>query len=70
MSLPEFHGRGVGTRAVREIARLAEKEGCETVRLRVFLENPARRLSLRLGFVDAEPDGGAVWMNLRINQQP
>ena len=70
MSLPEFHGRGGGTWAVREIASLAEKEGCETVRLRVFLENPARRLYLRLGFVDAEPDGGAVWMNLRINQQP
>jgi ribosomal protein S18 acetylase RimI-like enzyme len=51
-------GQGVGEALVRAVLAWAAQEGWERVRLRVWKDNlPARKLYLRLGFVDAkEPE--------------
>lgn len=56
--LPAHQGRGLGAWAVRQAFRRAAELGKPELRLRVFPENPARRLYERLGFVtEAELDG-------------
>lgn len=56
--LPGHQGRGLGAWAVRQAFRRAAELGKPELRLRVFPENPARRLYQRLGFtVRAELDG-------------
>ncbi|MBW8311310.1 MAG: GNAT family N-acetyltransferase [Rhizobium sp.] len=56
--LPAHQGRGLGAWAVRQAFRRAAELGKPELRLRVFPENPARRLYERLGFaVVAELDG-------------
>ncbi len=47
--LPEVHGRGIGTRVVRDVLRAARRRGVP-VRLSVFTSNPAQVLYARLGF--------------------
>lgn len=48
--LPALQRRGIGTWAVRQAARLAAARGYRHLRLRVYEENPAQALYLRLGF--------------------
>lgn len=56
--LPAHRGRGLGAWAVRQAFRRAAERGKPELRLRVFPDNPARRLYERLGFVAmAELDG-------------
>lgn len=56
--LPAYRGRGLGAWAVRQAFGRAAELGKAELRLRVFPENPARRLYERLGFsVVAELDG-------------
>ena len=52
--VPERQGRGIGTWAVRQAQALAVQRGCSGVQLRVYEDNPARRLYRRLGF-EGEP---------------
>jgi len=47
--LPEFRGRGIGTRLLEQLARQAATEGLAFT-LRVEKDNPAIRLYVRLGF--------------------
>lgn len=47
--LPPWRGRGIGTRLVEALLRLAAAEGCG-VTLHVEPDNPARRLYDRFGF--------------------
>ena len=47
--LPEYHGRGIGTRVMEELLSNAKQRGVPA-RLRVLKVNPARNLYERLGF--------------------
>jgi ribosomal protein S18 acetylase RimI-like enzyme len=51
--LPEYQGRGIGTRLIKDVLAQAFRDGLP-VGLRVLRVNPARRLYERLGFVVVE----------------
>ena len=53
--LPEYRGRGIGGRLLRE---LLDDAGGRTVRLHVDPVNPARRLYVRLGFTSVGVESG------------
>jgi len=47
--LPEFQGKGLGTRIIRNLILRANKKG-KSLKLRVLKINPAKKLYERLGF--------------------
>lgn len=49
--LPEFTGQGIGQWAIAQAVQLAKERKINALRLRVYEENPARRLYERHGFV-------------------
>ena len=59
--LPDFRGRGLGGRLLRELADEAETAGVPLV-IYVERQNPARRLYERLGF--RERDDGPVYIRM------
>ncbi|MEJ7746389.1 MAG: GNAT family N-acetyltransferase [Luteimonas sp.] len=60
--LPSHTGRGVGTWAVEQAKAQAIGRGMAELRLRVYAENPARRLYTRLGFRVVANDNGVIHM--------
>ncbi|HEY0801710.1 MAG TPA: GNAT family N-acetyltransferase [Steroidobacteraceae bacterium] len=54
--LPEYRGRGIGTRLVKALITEAAHAGC-ALKLHVALSNPAQRLYQRLGFRTIGSDG-------------
>jgi GNAT superfamily N-acetyltransferase len=68
--LPVEQNRGYGSQVLVDLADLARGRGCTSLRLRVFDENPARRLYLRCGFVEVERDGGAAWLERPVPAEP
>jgi GNAT superfamily N-acetyltransferase len=59
---PEYRGRGVGTRLLRQLL-CAAAERYDAVSLSVSVSNPARRLYEREGFMTvSEPGGGSITM--------
>lgn len=54
--LPEFRNSGVGTRLIRELFEEADAKG-QIVSIHVELNNPARRLYDRIGFVPGDIHG-------------
>jgi ribosomal protein S18 acetylase RimI-like enzyme len=58
---PAFRGRGVGTELLRELMSEAAGSGC-SLSIHVEMNNPARRLYERLGFVPAGEHGIYVLM--------
>ena len=59
--LPQWQGRGIGTRVLEDLARESRHAGAE-LSLRVVKGNPALRLYLRLGFEIAAADEVAYEM--------
>ncbi len=57
--LPEFQGRGLGTRIIQDILTSA---GNKSVKLRVLRGNPAKRLYERLGFKVVRETDERFWM--------
>lgn len=57
-----FRGRGIGTWAIAQAQAMAVARGLDELRLRVFAENPARRLYARLGFQAVAVIDGSVHM--------
>ena len=62
--LPEFCGRGIGTGLVSNILEQGRLSG-RSVSIHVELENPARRLYERLGFVEIAQHGIYTLMEWR-----
>jgi GNAT superfamily N-acetyltransferase len=60
--LQREQGKGYGRGMLEDITATARGRGCRAVRLRVFDENPARRLYLRMGFVEVGREEGAAWL--------
>ena len=67
--LPQFQGRGLGTRLVRQVMAQAAARG-RPVRLRVLRVNPAQRLYLRLGFVITDESPERLYMEWRPGVDP
>ncbi|WP_114152788.1 GNAT family N-acetyltransferase [Chromobacterium haemolyticum] len=59
--LPDRQGHGLGSQLLRGLQREAEHAGA-ALELRVLERNPARRLYLRLGFVDIQHADGEFLM--------
>lgn len=55
-------GRGLGTAVLRRVQATARKRGFAQLRLRVYDENPARRLYERLGFEVERREPGRLHM--------
>jgi len=51
---PPHQRRGLGTRLLTHLRGLLPSFACTAIRLRVYHENPARRLYLRTGFREVE----------------
>lgn len=50
---PEFRGQGIGSKLIARAEKEAIAEGCRTIRLAVWYDNPgAKKLYERLGFVE------------------
>ncbi|MFC0269283.1 GNAT family N-acetyltransferase [Kushneria aurantia] len=65
-----WRGRGVGDRVLREWIARQEALGASRMRLKVFAENPARRLYERVGFEVVQNSGevsGLLGMERRIS---
>jgi ribosomal protein S18 acetylase RimI-like enzyme len=63
--LPQWRGQGVGTRCLQDLLAAAAHRQLP-VTLQVALDNPARRLYERLGFVPTGADG----VNLQMIRRP
>ena len=62
---PDFQGRGIGTRLIRDLQDDAKRQGIP-VSLRVLQGNPARRLYERLGFAAT----GETETHIKMSWQP
>ena len=66
--LPQYRGRGVGTRLLRHLLSAAAQR-YDAVSLSVSESNPARRLYEREGFLAvSEPEGGSITMVKRFSR--
>lgn len=64
--LPAHQGRGLGSWAVAQAFQRAVELGKPELRLRVFPENPARRLYDRLGFTTRAELNGVLHLACRV----
>jgi len=62
---PRIQGRGVGADILLRVAR---ENGSLPLRLSTFVDNPAKRLYERLGFVVLAQESGTMLMERRPNQ--
>lgn len=60
---PSYQCRGLGTRILAHLDTLLPQLACHTIRLRVYHENPARRLYLRSGFREVERNEATSYLH-------
>ena len=60
--LPTHQNNGIGSWAVRKAQELAAERGFHRLQLRVYEENPAKRMYSRLGFKTEMTTGGTTHM--------
>jgi GNAT superfamily N-acetyltransferase len=57
-----YRGEGVGAWIMGWVRRVAKERGCESVRLKVFKNNPATALYRRLGYMSVGEEAALLWM--------
>lgn len=60
--LPEHQAQGIGTWAIRQAQSIAAQRRLGRLKLRVYEENPAQALYIRLGFMPVSTIDGTVHM--------
>ena len=60
--LPSHQNRGIGSWAVRQAKSIAASRGFQRLQLRVYEDNPAKRLYTRMGFQTEREVAGTVHM--------
>lgn len=65
--LPDFRGRGIGTRLLTALMTRARADGFAALSLSVTAINPARRLYERCGFVTVGVDGDSLTMRAALD---
>ena len=60
--LPSHQNRGIGSWAVRQAKSIAASRGFQRLQLRVYEDNPAKRLYARMGFQTELEAAGTVHM--------
>ncbi|MFI8479796.1 GNAT family N-acetyltransferase [Pseudomonas sp. NPDC078700] len=63
---PTCTGQGIGTWVLSEIASMATQRNCQSIRLKVFADNPAISLYRRKGFDVVGHEPHLLRMELRI----
>ncbi|MFX0200017.1 MAG: GNAT family N-acetyltransferase [Candidatus Hodarchaeota archaeon] len=58
----DYQNRGIGSWVLKNALLVAERKGCESMKLRVLKENPAKRLYNRFGFVQISDDESSIIM--------
>lgn len=64
--MPACQGQGIGNWAIQQVKSQGARRGFECIRLRVFVENPARALYARLGFVSEGVVAGKLQMAFAV----
>lgn len=64
--LPKYFGQGTGTWAIAQTVGLASERSISALRLRVYEENPAKSLYIRLGFEPVAHLEGVIHMIRRL----
>jgi len=64
--LPEYRGKGIGTKLMKKILKELKNQGTDSVSLSVDPNNPAIRLYKRLGFEEVNKVGTSITMKLTI----
>ena len=67
--LPARQGLGIGAWALAEAKAFAATRGLEQLKLRVFVDNPARNLYSRSGFRVVKEEGGVMHMSCHLPLQ-
>ncbi|MDC1340680.1 GNAT family N-acetyltransferase [Oceanospirillaceae bacterium] len=60
-------GFGIGTMAVKHSINIAKSENMKSIKLKVFVGNPAQKLYQRLGFRENMHDGPFILMELKLD---
>jgi len=64
--LKNEQNNGAGTQALRELYRESKERGFKSLKLRVFVDNPALNLYKRVGFIETERDDSVISMQWMI----
>lgn len=57
-----FRGKGIGTEIMILLEKIIKKKSCNTIKLRVFFDNPAVNLYKKIGYKIVKKQGGSYLM--------
>ena len=61
-----LRGKGIGTKIMMLLETIVKKKGCNTIKLRVFSDNPAINLYKKLGYKVLEKQGSSYLMKKKF----
>ena len=63
-----FRGKGIGSRTMKLLEKIVRNKGCDTIKLRVFFDNPAVNLYKRLGYKILKKQESSYLMKKELNK--